>query len=125
MALLPITSVTAAISVVMLVGLGTITGLQRKKTSTSLGLGTDETLLRRIRAHGNFAEYVPIALIVLGLVETGGASVELLWTIAGLLIIGRLFHAYALLTGTLPLRGLGMLMTFTSMLIGAVMLLWP
>ncbi len=39
-----------------------------------LGDGGDDTVLRRVRSHANFAEYVPLALIVIGLLEASGGS---------------------------------------------------
>lgn len=121
---LPITSITAAVAAIMLIVLGALAGMQRSKTGTLLGTGTDETLLRRIRAHGNFTEYVPVALIVLALSELAGHGSTILWVMAGLLIIGRSLHAYAILNGMLWPRGVGMLMTFASMLTGVVLLLF-
>jgi len=120
---LPVTSLTAAIAAIMLIVLTMITGLRRRDTNTSLGHGTDETLLRRIRAHGNFTEQVPMALILLGLCEMAGVGSTMLWVIAGLLIIGRLLHAAGILGAMIPARAVGMLMTLGSILTSAVMLL--
>lgn len=109
----------------MLIVLSAMTGIQRAKTKTLLGPGTDETLLRRIRAHGNFTEYVPIALILIGLAEGAGTSARILWTMAGLLIFGRLLNAYSILSGkAVPYRPISMMSTFASMLTGVVVLLW-
>lgn len=121
--MLPITSLTAALAGIMLVALTVITGLRRTTTKTLLGDGTDVTLLRRIRAHGNFIEQVPMALILLGLCEMRAASPNVLWAMAGLLIVGRTLHAIGILGTVMPARGLGMLMTLASILTGAVMLL--
>ena len=46
----------------------------RRAARTGLGDGGDATLSRRIRAHGNFAEYVPLSLILILLVEESGAD---------------------------------------------------
>ena len=43
----------------------------RRASSTALGDGSNPDLFRRIRVHSNFAEYVPLALILLGLAEGG------------------------------------------------------
>jgi uncharacterized membrane protein YecN with MAPEG domain len=121
--LLPITSLTAAFAAIMLVALTIITGLRRTTTGTLLGEGTDATLLRRIRAHGNFTEQVPIALILLGLCEIREINLNVLWAMAGLLIGGRILHAIGILGTVMPARGIGMLMTLASILTGAMMLL--
>ena len=120
---LPVTSITAAIAAIMLVALGMFTGMQRVRSKVLLGTSDDDILLRRVRAHGNFTEYVPIALIVLMLTEARGTDATLLWTMAGLLIAGRILHAVGILGVILPARSIGMMMTLVSILIGAVALL--
>jgi len=40
-------------------------------------------------------EYVPLALILLGLAEANGASDWALWIFGGSLAVGRLLHGYA------------------------------
>ena len=93
-------------------------------TAVVFGYGGDETLRRRIRALGNFIEYVPMCLIMLALLESSGARESLLWSVGGLLIFGRFLHAYGMLYVNNPApRGIAMLMTYVSFLIPAVWLL--
>jgi len=122
---LPVTSFTAAIAAIMLVVLGMMTGMRRTRTAILLGTGDDQELLRRVRAHGNFAEYVPVALIILLLTEVQGHDEALLWTMSILLIAGRILHAIGIYRTMIPARGTGMLMTIGSILLGAALLLWP
>lgn len=100
--------------------LSVLTIRERRATSVSLGNGDSEVLLRRIRAHGNFAEYVPIALILL----IGAALMPTPdWFIhaCGLsLIVGRLLHACAIYAANGLLRVAGMAATLT--VIGAASL---
>lgn len=56
----------------------------RRKHKISLGDGGIEELARAIRAHGNFIEYVPISLILLGASELNHANS--LWSRALLLL---------------------------------------
>lgn len=56
------------------------------------GDGGNDTLLRRIRSHGNFAEYVPFALLLIGLLEAHGASHPLVRTLLLLLVVARILH---------------------------------
>ena len=63
----------------------------------SLGDGGNPVLLRRIRAHGNFAEYVPFILLMMGMLELSHFSSYLLHALGVTLVIARLLHAYALL----------------------------
>lgn len=121
--MLPITSLLAALAAVALVGLSFSVSLKRMKVGVNLGVGDDPALLCRIRAQGNFTEYVPVALFLCGLAEFRGASAPWLWTLAGLLILGRLSHAVGILTGSTPLRAMGMLATYASLLTGAAAIL--
>ena len=62
----------------------------------SLGDGGNPLLLRRIRAHGNFAEYVPFILLMMGMLELSHFSSYLLHALGITLLIARLLHGYAL-----------------------------
>lgn len=120
---LPITSLTAAMAAIMLAILTVMVGTKRLKTQTSLGTGTDDNLLRRVRAHGNFTEYVPIALVLMALSELQGAGQILVCTTAVLLLSGRASHALGLLNNISNARKLGMITTLASILTPAVYLL--
>jgi uncharacterized membrane protein YecN with MAPEG domain len=54
--------------------------------------GQPSDLLKAIRAHGNFAEYVPLALILLAAVEACHAPHILCLALAGMLVLGRVLH---------------------------------
>jgi uncharacterized protein len=86
----------------------------RRNRGVSLGDGTDSDLLIHIRIHGNFAEYVPISLILLLMAELQGAPVWLLHGLCVMLVAGRLLHMRALAQGRrgLRLRVAGMVLTF-------------
>ncbi len=68
----------------------------RRADSVSLGDGGNPLLERRIRAHGNFAEYTPIALVLIALAEAGGGPSWLIHGLGIALVIGRVMHAVAL-----------------------------
>lgn len=90
----------------------------------AFGDGDDEVLRRRIRAFGNFIEYVPICLLLLILVEYNGASSTFIWIVGVMLILGRITHALGTLYATTPApRGIGMLMTHAAYLVPSVWLL--
>ena len=61
----------------------------------SLGDGGDPRMLRLIRGHANFAEYVPLIVVMMGLLELGRTSVYLLHALGITLLVGRLLHGYA------------------------------
>lgn len=71
--------------------------VQQRGHGVSLGDGGDPVLLRRIRGHGNFAEYVPLILLLLALLEQGGRLPA--WGIHALgasLVLARVLHGVAL-----------------------------
>ncbi len=66
----------------------------RQKFRTSLGDGQQPLLQRAIRVHGNFAEYVPFALLLIYFVETQTASNLLVHILCVGLLVARASHAY-------------------------------
>ena len=70
--------------------------IQCRRIGVSLGDGGDPKLQRAIRGHGNFAEYVPLALLLLAILELTRHSIYLLHALGLTLFIARLLHAYAL-----------------------------
>jgi uncharacterized protein len=68
--------------------------LRRFPGRISMGDGGDQDLQERIRAHANFAEYVPILLILMAGIElTAGHHSPYLWGSGGLLVLARIAHA--------------------------------
>lgn len=70
--------------------------VQQRGHGVSLGDGGDQVLLRRIRGHGNFAEYVPIILLMIGLLELGHFPAWVIHALGLTLLVARLLHGYAL-----------------------------
>jgi uncharacterized membrane protein YecN with MAPEG domain len=124
MPFLPVTSVWIAVFAIALFLLSFPVALHRKRARTSLGDGGDAALQRRVRAQGNFTEYVPMALLVIGAVEAAGYDSIVVWTLGGLMAAGRLLHAWGILGDTLPPRATGMIATFLTLVVGAGLLLW-
>jgi uncharacterized protein len=71
---------------------------RRAQTGIDFLHGDDAKLLGRIRAHGNFTETVPIALIMLALLEMRGLSATWIWSFGVALLLGRSLHALSLMT---------------------------
>jgi uncharacterized membrane protein YecN with MAPEG domain len=128
---LPITSLFAALLALLLFTLTMTVIVTRMTTKTDLGDGDNPLMFRRIRAHGNFVEYVPMGqwangpmgLILLGLNEISGAGAIWLWTIGALLLVGRILHAAGMIFTISPSRVIGTMLTNWSLLLSAVLLL--
>jgi uncharacterized membrane protein YecN with MAPEG domain len=65
-------------------------------TGISLGDGGNPAMLRRIRGHGNFAEYVPLILLMMAMLELSRFSLYVLHALGITLLVARLLHGYAL-----------------------------
>jgi len=70
--------------------------VQRRRSGIFLGDGGDQALLRVIRGHANFAEYVPLALLLMGMLEVSRSSIYVLHVLGITLLVARLLHGYAL-----------------------------
>ena len=112
-----VTIMLAAFFAFLSVALSIQTSLRRKKLGVGIGDGGDETLQRRVRAHGNFIEYAPMSLILLGLVEIQGAARSMVLSIGFALALARLLHAAGMLYAAGPgLRGAGMMLQHAAYL---------
>src|SRR6266849_9050648 len=56
----------------------------------------DVKVTRVVRAQANFAEYVPLALLLMGFLEVGRFSIYILHALGLTLLIARLIHGFAL-----------------------------
>ena len=95
-----------------------VVGGRSGPSGPSLGDGGNPAMLRKIRAHANFAEYVPLVLLLMGLLEQGGVPRWGLHAIGAALLLGRLLHGYALsFSENSPFgRTAGILLTFAALL---------
>ena len=66
------------------------------RNRVSLGDGGDPVVLRRMRGHANFAEYVPLILLMMGFLELNHAAAIVLHGMGLTLVAARLLHGYAL-----------------------------
>lgn len=113
---MPITAFYASLLAILFLALSFRTISARRAARVALGDGKDAELLRRIRTHANCAEYVPIALILMGLAESLKLPGLALHAIGAVLLAGRVVHAYALSNENLRLRVIGMGATFTAII---------
>ena len=122
---MPITALYAGLlALVLLVLSARVIGVRRAE-KISLGDGDNRDLLASIRAHANFTEYTPMALMLMGLAESMKSSSLLLHGLGIALVAGRVAHAYALSQKphVMALRVGGMVATLTVIGIAAALCL--
>lgn len=121
----PVTALYAGLLGLLYFSLSATVIYHRRRARVGVGHGGDERLERWTRVHGNFAEYVPFALVLLALLELQGAASWLLHALGVLLLVGRFAHAQGLAGsfGSSPGRVLGMIATFLVLLVASVMAL--
>lgn len=90
---LPATLLAASLLGLFLIYLSNQCVKLRIKEKVDIGTGNSPALERAVRAHANFIEYVPIALILIGLLEVNHAPTPLTYSLAVALVIGRILHA--------------------------------
>ncbi|NQW09912.1 MAG: MAPEG family protein [Alphaproteobacteria bacterium] len=122
--LFQITSLYAGLGALFMVFLSIRVIAVRRSRRIGLESGGDPELARRIRVHGNACETLPIGLIVLALVEATGGQVWLVHALGAALIVGRLAHFQGLTQsiGASLGRTLGMVLTFTVLIVGGLYL---
>jgi hypothetical protein len=81
----------------------------------------DGVLQRKVRAYGNFTEYVPLGLLFIVTLELMHSPSGLLWLLGSALTIGRVTHAWGLIItyGPSPMRAVGFFLTWFVYIVGA------
>ncbi len=120
--MLTITPIYASLAAFLYLGLSFSVIVRRRSNRISYGDGGKDPMIKAIRTHGNFAEYAPFTLFLMAMAELQGGGWLLINFLGLLLLVGRLCHAYGF--GRSPqvviLRQIGMVLTFTSLLVSAV-----
>ena len=124
---LEIAAIYAGINILLLLVLGVLVMLGRRKHKISLGDAGNPDFQRAVRAHANAAEYIPaslVGLVTLALFDP--ATPPWLMHGAGVsLTVGRISHAIGLHTGTLNFgRMIGMTLTWLAYLMIGLGLLY-
>jgi uncharacterized membrane protein YecN with MAPEG domain len=121
-----ITGIYAALGALLLLVLALRISLIRRSARVGIGDGGNHELIKRIRAHANATEYLPIALLLLLLLDLGQTPPLWLHVFGVVLIVGRVLHAIGLSQTSGPSLGrmLGIALTWGVMLVMAGLLLW-
>jgi hypothetical protein len=120
---IPITAVFTGILAVMLAAISIRVTRLRARKKISLSDGGDKEMTAAIRVQGNFTEYVPMALLLMGLLESAGMKHWIVYLFGALLVVARIAHAYALYTGFFPARVAGTSMTWALIAIGGLLVI--
>lgn len=93
MIFLPISLTVAAAAALLNIWIATRVGKARQRDKVSVGDGGSDFVTRRMRAHANFVEYTPFALILIVLLELSIGQSVILWAAGVLFLLGRVAHA--------------------------------
>lgn len=98
---------------------------KRLKHRIGIGDGGNHELNKAIRIHGNFAEHVPYALLMMMLCEMTNISIYFIHAFGIVLIVSRLLHAYGLTMTSINSWGrtIGILGTYAVIVLAAILLL--
>jgi len=94
----------------------------RRSAGVALGDGGDRLPMRRLRAHGNFAEYAPLAIVLMAFAEIQGLMAILVHVLGSALLVGRGLHAFGVsrTPEDFRFRVAGMSLTFAVLGLAAV-----
>jgi uncharacterized membrane protein YecN with MAPEG domain len=116
-AILPI---YAAIFAILFVYLSIRTIRARRSLQIGLGDAGNKDMQRVVRVHANFAEYVPMCLLLIYLVEQSGVFAWFTHALCLGLLVGRVSQQRE----NFKFRVTGMALTFTVLLVSATHLIW-
>jgi len=119
---LEITSLYASLLALLFIVLSINISRLRLRHKVGLGDGEHQELAKAIRVHGNFSEYIPLALILLACYELNNGSVLILHICGASIFAGRILHAIGLskTIGVSKQRQVGMLTMFISLIVLAI-----
>ena len=112
---LPVALITAGASALLNFWLGLRVSRLRISEKIMVGDGGNVRLIARMRAQLNFAEYAPLVLILIALIELARGTQVWLWGVALVFIVGRILHAFGM-DGWNAGRMIGILTTMLTML---------
>ncbi|MEM7618044.1 MAG: MAPEG family protein [Pseudomonadota bacterium] len=122
-----IISLYAGILVLIYVSLSFYVIKGRFKNRVSLGDNNLPDMQKRVRIHGNFAEYVPLAVFMIFITEvlmseTWDYVNPVIHILCLMLLIGRLSHVWGIMNvdGSSLWRAGGMILTFLVLIITAL-----
>lgn len=120
---LPVSLATAAACALLNLWLAIRVGQVRRSERVSIGDGGNMRVVARMRAHANFAEFAPIVLVLLALVELGRGTSAHLWIYGVAFVLARIAHGLGMDTWK-PGRGIGIGVTMLVLILLAGEAAW-
>lgn len=123
---LSITALYAGILALIVLALAINVTVHRVKLQVSLGDGGKPQMLRMIRLHGNAAEYIPLALVLMAIYEFNGGGHMGLHIVGIALVVGRVLQTAGMWATDMPNIGrqIGQSLTWLALVALAVLNLW-
>lgn len=100
-----ITALYAGLLGLVSIGVSFLAGSLRGKLGVSVGDGGNKDLLLAMRRHANFVEYVPLALLLIALLELNGVATRNIHILGAALVIARLAHSFGLKADSMKTPG--------------------
>lgn len=95
------TALYAGLLGLVAIGVAAAAGKMRGRLNVSVGDGGNLALLCAMRRHANFAEWVPLALILIALLELNAAPRLAIHWFGSILVVSRVLHAVGLKPDTM------------------------
>lgn len=122
---MPIVALYAALLALLFIWLSFRTIRARQRLQVAVGDGGHRDLQRAMRVHANFAEYAPLALLLIYFVELGSAPARFVHALGLGLLLGRSVHAWGVSQQKedLRFRVTGMVLTLLVLMVASLYLL--
>lgn len=120
-----VTPVYAALLALVFVFLSLRTLMLRRITKITVGTDNNVTLTRAVRAHANFVEYTPLAIILIYMLEAQQHNVFLIHALCIALLLGRAIHAFGIsqTQENIRYRVVGMALTLACIISASIRIL--
>jgi uncharacterized membrane protein YecN with MAPEG domain len=123
-----ITAAYLAVLALLYAALGLQVVYLRRRNQAGFGDGGNKELRSAIRAHAHFAEYVPIIVLMVAMLEISGLPAIRVNLLMGALLVARLLHPLGMYATPQTLRFRifrigGMTITISVMVVCAVLIL--
>jgi len=120
----PVTALYGGLTALLTVGLAMNISRMRGKHNVLRGDGGIPELQGAIRAHGNAAEHVPLAILLLLLAELCGGSSLVLHVLGGAFLVARIIHPIGLIKQISAGQVVGAMGTYLTQIALAGYTLW-